>query len=107
MGAGGWRGGEGAGEVEVDRELEELMRSDQPEGSRPVQGMSNSGGGGGGGYHRVGSSTAPEVNEPVIPRSIEVDGGTAGIEGYYELCIKSVEAVRYDPEVDDADDIDP
>lgn len=111
MGAGGWRGGQDAGEVEVDKELEELMRSDLPYGqdsasaaSRPAVNSSGSGGGGGGSYHRVGTTVAPANTEQPITRFVDSSDSPAGVEGYYELCIKSVEAVTWDPESDDADD---
>ncbi|RSH85210.1 hypothetical protein EHS25_005017 [Saitozyma podzolica] len=37
----------------------------------------------------------------------EIAAGAGGGEGYFELCIKSVEAVRWKPEAEDADGVDP
>jgi hypothetical protein len=37
----------------------------------------------------------------------EIDVESEGGEGYYELNIKSVEAVRWRPESEDADGVDP
>ena len=100
-GAGGW--GRGKGEVEVDSELEELMRSDQP--STPVREAprasparpSTSK------YHTLNAQPEVEVDELDLD-SHEGMGGVETVqvdsEGYYELCIKSVEAVRWDPETE-------
>lgn len=108
MGAGGWRGGKGSDEVEVDAELEELMRSDMPREirdapARPAS-ASLSSGGGSTGYHRVGGVAPTDAAQPISRPS--ADGELADIEGYYELCIKSVEAVKWDPEADDSEDVD-
>lgn len=106
LGAGGWRGGKDSGEVEVDEELEELMRSDMPREARPAptRSLSQSSGGGASGYHRVGGAAPVDSAQP-ISRPV-ADGPAAGVEGYYELCIKSVEAVKWDPEADDSEDVD-
>jgi NADH dehydrogenase [ubiquinone] 1 alpha subcomplex assembly factor 1 len=100
IGAGGW--GRGKGEVEVDRELEELMRSDQPSTpetnrsqsqstlSRPSSGK----------YHTLNAQNPVEEIELDMDTPEEAGSETVQVdsEGYYELCIKSVEAVRWDPE---------
>jgi NADH dehydrogenase [ubiquinone] 1 alpha subcomplex assembly factor 1 len=103
LAAGGWKGGadsgEGGRDVHVDEEMEALMRSDLPAGAelpgrvkRPEQVK------GGGAYHRVGSASLPrEVAEEAVPQSVQ----DVPEEGYYELCIESVEAVRWDPEAED------
>jgi NADH dehydrogenase [ubiquinone] 1 alpha subcomplex assembly factor 1 len=99
-GAGGW--GRGKGEVEVDSELEELMRSDQPstpavERSRPARPS-------GGKYHTLNAQV--EVDDFELDAPADTPAGEtvqADSEGYYELCIKSVEAVRWDPETDGVD----
>jgi NADH dehydrogenase [ubiquinone] 1 alpha subcomplex assembly factor 1 len=105
IGAGGW--GRGQGNVEVDSELEELIRSDHPSGpererpsaspARPSSGSSK--------YHTVGSSTNTTYETPV--QAEETSNGTDTVgpdsEGYYELCIKSVEAVNWDPESEGPD----
>jgi len=91
MVAGGWGRPEAS---EMDVELEELIRSDNESvvdrpGARSI---------GGGKYHQVGT--------PPVRVSTSVEGGTGvveGSEGYYELCIKSVEAVKWDPEDVDED----
>ncbi|OCF38986.1 hypothetical protein I317_07241 [Kwoniella heveanensis CBS 569] len=58
-----------------------------------------------GGYHRVGSgSTAGAGASTITALSTATAPNTSGLalgderEGYYELCIKSVEAVKWDPE---------
>ena len=100
VGAGGWsRGRAGQGEVELDRELEELIASDQPQAvpgqQQPQQPTQTSGG-----YHRVGASqSSSSVSTPA--HEGEVDEVTGGTEGYYELCVRSVEAVKWDPEADE------
>lgn len=109
LAAGGWKGGKGAqGEVELDSEMEALLRSDLPAGAElplprsGAAGQQGAVGGAGGGYHRVGSSAMPESEAPVasaIPQS-EL-AGEQEQEGYYELSIRSVEAVRWDPESED------
>jgi NADH dehydrogenase [ubiquinone] 1 alpha subcomplex assembly factor 1 len=105
-GAGGW--GRGKGEVEVDSELEELMRSDQPSApvreapraspARPSPSASK--------YHTLNAQPEHEVDELDLD-SPEAAGGVETVqvdsEGYYELCIKSVEAVRWDPETEGAE----
>jgi NADH dehydrogenase [ubiquinone] 1 alpha subcomplex assembly factor 1 len=69
------------------------------------------------GYHRVGESPSIDVRSesvaaeispklPAAARSLKT-GDAKGVtitpfsEGYYELCIKSVEAVNYDPMEDE------
>lgn len=100
-GAGGW--GRGKGEVEVDSELEELMRSDQPSTpapapsrpSSPARPTASK-------YHTLNAQ--PEVDELDLESDLSEEGALETVqmdsEGYYELCIKSVEAVRWDPETD-------
>ena len=64
---------------EPDAELEELLASDRPAGVKRTPG----------GYHRIGAAAAAPV---VPPAEMEVD------EGYYELNVRSVQAVKYDSE---------
>jgi NADH dehydrogenase [ubiquinone] 1 alpha subcomplex assembly factor 1 len=103
-GAGGW--GRGKGEVEVDSELEELMRSDQP--STPAAAPprpSSPARPPGSKYHTL--NARPEVDEFDLEEETTEEGALETVqmdsEGYYELCIKSVEAVRWDPETDGVD----
>lgn len=112
LGAGGW--GKSGGEVQLDKELEDLMASDEqaatPAGgyggsvSRPVPAAGGGGSavnaGGRGKYHRVG--TATETQPITDTDEAEPVGAAEEAEGYYELCVKSVEAVKWDPEVDDS-----
>lgn len=106
IGAGGW--GRGQGNVEVDSELEELIKSDHPSApserpspspARPSPGASK--------YHTVGSSTksstAYDTPSPAEETGNGVDTIGPDSEGYYELCIKSVEAVNWDPELEGPD----
>ncbi|KAK4686323.1 NADH dehydrogenase [ubiquinone] 1 alpha subcomplex assembly factor 1, partial [Tremellales sp. Uapishka_1] len=74
--AGGW-GAPSLEDVEGDRELEELIASDSPST----------------GYHRAGQA--------VSSREGDDTSVTQGSEGYFELCVRSVQAVRWDPEVDE------
>ncbi|TXT04233.1 hypothetical protein VHUM_04231 [Vanrija humicola] len=95
VGAGGW-GTPGAGEA-VDPELEALMASDQPAQAQrrffPRSPAAASG------YHRVGATAAPPAEEEgADDAALEHTGPQTG---YYELALRSVEAVRYDPEVDE------
>lgn len=85
MAAGGF--GRPGVDEEPDAELEELLASDRPAGmpapsyAKPAVA---------GAYHRVGSAgPAPVLTPHALDR-----------EGYYELCVRSVEAVNYDPEMD-------
>lgn len=89
MGAGGW-GAPGRDE-EIDPELEDLLATDRPAGAAPsvqrtTQSPTSSK------YHRVGTAEPA----PVLPPT-----ETKGTDGYYELCIRSVQAVKYDAEMDD------
>jgi len=99
-GAGGW--GRGKGEVEVDSELEELMRSDQPSTPATPPRPSSPARPPGSKYHTLNAQ--PEVDEFDLEEETTEDGALETVqmdsEGYYELCIKSVEAVRWDPETD-------
>lgn len=79
-GAGGW--GIPKPNEEPDAELEELVESDLGASAKSISR---------GGYHRVGQA-------PVTRNAETADVATA--EGYYELCVRSVEAVVYDPELD-------
>jgi NADH dehydrogenase [ubiquinone] 1 alpha subcomplex assembly factor 1 len=95
--------GRGKGEVEVDSELEELMRSDQPSTpaptptrpASPARPTASK-------YHTLNAQ--PEVDELDLDAETPEEGALETVqmdsEGYYELCIKSVEAVRWDPEAD-------
>lgn len=106
IGAGGW--GRGQGDVEVDSELEELIRSDHPSSpvserptapTRPSSGASK--------YHTVGSTSSPSASYEMPVQAEELGNGVDSVgvdsEGYYELCIKSVEAVNWDPESEGPD----
>ena len=83
LGAGGL--GRGGGESNLDSELEDLIVSDEEryEDAQPL-GASQ--------YHPVGG-----IDEPGMVV-------TPGCEGYFELCVKSVEAVLWDPEAEEAED---
>lgn len=104
IGAGGWGRGQ-KGDVEVDSELEELIRSDHPSAperpspppSRPSSGASK--------YHTVGSTSNTTYETPAQPEEMGngIDSVGMDSEGYYELCIKSVEAVNWDPESEGPD----
>ncbi|EIW69969.1 hypothetical protein TREMEDRAFT_61736 [Tremella mesenterica DSM 1558] len=81
LGAGGW----GDGPVEMDSELEELISADTTTPSSMLSQHGN-----GGGYHRATSpfNEKSEMDEMVTSES----------EGYFELCVRSVDAIKYDPE---------
>lgn len=79
LGAGSF--GRGEGEVESDPELEELIASEERSyETQPVESEQ---------MHRAGG--VEEAGTEVTP----------GCEGYYELCVKSVEAVSWDPEAEE------
>ena len=103
LAAGGWKGGERGQAVELDDEMEALLRSDLPAGAElPGRRQAQAGAGAGGGYHRVGSASVPASEDrPVPPPPVQDRAGGADEQGYYELAIKSVEAVRWDPEAED------
>lgn len=100
LGAGGW--GKGGGEVTVDRELEDLIASDQPHGSTSNRRSDVSGSVSRptGAYHRVGSTATSDAVSHSQETEAVAPAAQAEAEGYYELCIKSVEAVKWDPEAD-------
>ncbi|TYJ55660.1 hypothetical protein B9479_003692 [Cryptococcus floricola] len=92
---GGWGKG-GASEAEDDPELRQMLEEDRllgPDASagssmtNPPKPRSNSG------YHRASAAAAS------APVGDEVEDGVR--EGYYELSIKGVEAVKWDPELDE------
>lgn len=107
IGAGGWGRGQQS-DVEVDAELEELIRSDHPSTaeapspaptpahspSRPTASK----------YHTIGAGANTSYDETTTP-SADTGSDSVGVEseGYYELCIKSVEAVNWDPESEGPD----
>lgn len=100
IGAGGW--GRDKGDVHVDQELEELIRSDHPapgETPAPARPASK--------YHTLGST--PPARPAAQGEDIGTAAGTEAVgmesEGYFELCIKSVEAVNWDPEADGPDGV--
>lgn len=114
LAAGGWKGGADAGkggkEVYVDEEMEALMRSDLPAGAQlpgrvqqqqqqPQSQQAVSRPSATGGYHRVGSASLPPASVEEVPPAPTAEGTPE--EGYFELSIKSVEAVRWDPEAED------
>lgn len=92
-GAGGWKG---EGKVEVDPELEQLLASEDAAHERPIDIESLQG----------ASLQAKELSD-LHKSADEIAAGAGGGEGYFELCIKSVEAVRWKPEAEDADGVDP
>lgn len=90
--AGGW-GAPGPNEA-PDAEMAELLASDLGDASyarAPAQS------GQAGGYHRAGDSSAAEMLLDEAARS-EAGLEEVGEAGYYELCVRSVEAVRLDPD---------
>lgn len=78
---GSGRCSKGGGEVDVDPELADLMASDEGTYDKPVSSSL-------GQSTRAGSGGMQEEGTQVTP----------GCEGYFELCVKSVEAVSWDPE---------
>lgn len=110
LSAGGWKGAStrpGDRDVEMDVEMEELIRSDRPASAAPgpaaraapLQGQS-------GNYHRVGSTSVPLNTEGTGSPAAAASGSGSALQanvsgeqqGYFELCVKSIEAVRWDPE---------
>lgn len=87
--AGGW-GTPGANE-EPDAEMAELLRSDLGDAAFARQPPRASAGG----YHRVGEAAEAFLDEAERAEAGIEDVGEAG---YYELCVRSVEAVRLDAE---------
>lgn len=83
LGSGGWKG---EGDVEMDPELAELVASDESVYDPAERQLSREGSGG---MHEPGTRVTP------------------GCEGYFELCVKSVEAVAWDPEAEEELDLDP
>ncbi|KAK6906752.1 hypothetical protein L486_04523 [Kwoniella mangroviensis CBS 10435] len=105
---GGW-GKSDASEVEDDKELKALLEEDQPPTSAQAQTQipRRSTGSPTTGYHRVGGGTT-EKTPASTARNGGIDEVTSGQEereGYFELCVKSVEAVRWDPESDEVGDV--
>lgn len=94
--AGGW-GAPGANE-EIDPELAEIL-ADDGHGLAPAPGTISANASqverptSVGGYHRVGAAAAA----PLPPPPAEAP---AVKQGYYELCVRSVSAVNYNPELD-------
>lgn len=88
--AGGW--GAPDSKEAPDAEVAELIASDlgrTPGGGEP---------GKLGGYHRVSEGNVPGSAED--SSFADTNDALATGEGYYELCVRSVEAVKYDPELD-------
>ncbi|WRT70592.1 uncharacterized protein IL334_007590 [Kwoniella shivajii] len=108
---GGW-GKTSIEDVEHDPELKALLEEDQklssPSSSsgtnRPAEPPRKSVASrpSSGGYHRVGATEATPATTTAGEATSDTAGGTAleEREGYYELCVKSVEAVKWDPEMD-------
>lgn len=96
MVAGGWGRPEAE---EMDVELEQLIRSDSviDRSAKGTEGVVERPLVGGGKYHQVGTPSIT-VSGLEGPGTSAGAGVVEGSEGYYELCIKSVEAVRWDPE---------
>ncbi|KAK8850436.1 hypothetical protein IAR55_004354 [Kwoniella newhampshirensis] len=123
---GGWgKAGTSTEEVENDPELKQLLEEDNllvaeptPTSSSPSSSMSRAGPSvrrtsATGGYHRVGNgaSTVAASPAPTAVKVPSIPGESAGNvvatddrEGYYELCIKSVEAVKWDAEMDGSEE---
>ncbi|WWC72482.1 uncharacterized protein I206_106444 [Kwoniella pini CBS 10737] len=90
-------------EIENDQELRSLIEKDSPnQVSEPIR-RSSASSPSTGGYHRVGATEAsPSTNTSGESTSTlnSVSQGQDDREGYFELDIKSVEAVKWDPEMD-------
>lgn len=109
----GW--GENRGLTEVDRRMEARRDRVRAEASgessslsAPASGVSRPAiSAAAGGYHRVTSQTrnAPSPTTSVRAEENETEMETAEVRpnssGYYELCVRSVEAVKWDPEGDE------
>ncbi|KAL1409566.1 hypothetical protein Q8F55_003551 [Vanrija albida] len=93
--AGGW-GVPGQNEA-ADPELEALMASDRPAAAAPLRPVAAAVGG----YHRVGSRAAAREVTAEDEDGGEVEELAGPQTGYYELSLRSVEAVRYDPEAEE------
>lgn len=105
LGAGGW--GRSQGGIEMDKELEDLIASDQPQQQKPAERLPSIPAAGK--YHRVGSDSAPgpdaalPATQAEEAQGVNAESVRPDSEGFYELCIKSVEAVKWDPEQDEAE----
>ncbi|WVR08511.1 hypothetical protein IAU60_005566 [Kwoniella sp. DSM 27419] len=116
---GGW-GRASAQEAQDDPELKALLEEDQQrqQASNPAAGSAQvkqppprpAASRSSGGYHRVGSNGA--ASSPTLaPATGEVDAAVSSPsaaeerEGYYELCVRSVEAVKWDPEADAPEEV--
>ncbi|WVQ85979.1 hypothetical protein IAT38_008147 [Cryptococcus sp. DSM 104549] len=99
LGAGGWgtktdARSEAERDPELRRMLEEdrlLSMEDDVQAAKPNKPKAR------GNYHRAGATPAPVEELAEDEEEVEVQGIK---EGYYELSIKSVEAVNWDPESD-------
>ncbi|WVW80965.1 hypothetical protein I302_102956 [Kwoniella bestiolae CBS 10118] len=98
---GGW-GKSDVNEANEDTELKALLEEDQPSApSAPTpQRKTAASPSSGGGYHRVGATQASTSNSVAADTVNATGSGQEEREGYFELCVKSVEAVRWDPEMD-------
>ncbi|KAE8541493.1 hypothetical protein D1P53_002855 [Cryptococcus gattii VGV] len=105
---GGWGRGS-VDEAETDPELKAMLEEDRLLGPDANAGSSMSGKTQpGGGYHRKGVAQPSSVAAAAPATTQLAAGGEEAIigevkEGYYELCIKSVEAVKWDPELDEVE----
>ncbi|WWD20619.1 hypothetical protein CI109_105095 [Kwoniella shandongensis] len=112
---GGWgKAGNETEEVENDPELKQMLEEDNllsPTTSSPKEETPVSTGirkpRATGGYHRVSTGAATTSTTPAVPTKTATSLGDVAApeerEGYYELCIKSVKAVKWDPEMDGPD----
>ncbi|AAW41242.1 hypothetical protein CNBA7280 [Cryptococcus deneoformans B-3501A] len=105
---GGWGRGS-VDEAEGDSELKAMLEEDRLLGPDANAGSSMSGKTQpGGGYHRKSVAQPGHVAAAApSPTPLAGAGEEAAVgevkEGYYELCVKSVEAVKWDPELDEVE----
>ncbi|WWC92182.1 uncharacterized protein L201_007136 [Kwoniella dendrophila CBS 6074] len=106
-------------DLENDHELKTLLQEDQinindnnqTQPQPPLNRQSSASRPNTSGYHRIG---ATEASSPTTISGEQSNSSPIGIgnsneqeerEGYFELCIKSVEAVKWDPEMDGMDEL--
>ncbi|WWC65143.1 uncharacterized protein I303_107757 [Kwoniella dejecticola CBS 10117] len=99
-------------EIESDHDLKSLIEEDSPSpapAQEPTRRAPSASPNSAGGYHRVGATQAATPKDATdatnVPSETGLNGKAQGQgqedkEGYFELCIKSVEAVKWDPEMD-------
>ncbi|WVN89663.1 uncharacterized protein L203_104893 [Cryptococcus depauperatus CBS 7841] len=93
---GGW--GKASLEAEYNPELKRMLEEDQILGSEATAGtsMSEPVPSTSGKYHRAGKAPPTAATDAVQTEAV----GLGDKEGYYELCLKRVEAIRWDPELE-------